>query len=437
MRNSPLVRLVIMGMLFIGLLVPLAFVFGVVSDRTSRRDEAVHEVGAEWGSPQQFGGPLLAIPYQRTWRDEKGVVHERTALAFLLPEAIAIEGIVEPDTLWRGLFPVQVYTARLKISGHFARPDLSWIRPAPSSIDWAAATLDVGVSDPRGIARAVTLALGGRQVAALPGVTKSGLFRTGIQASIPIAPDPQAALPFAFDLDLRGTRDLRFLPIGNQTLVTLASAWPHPSFSGAPQERTVSAAGFSAAWRVPFFGRGFPARWTEDEVREEGSAQAPASAFGVALHQPVDIYRQTVRAVKYAPLFIVLTFVIAFLWEVTGKALVHPIQYLFAGFALCVFYLLLLSLSEHVGFDRAYAAAATATVALLSWYWTWVLLGRARGAVMFAALTALYGFLYLLLRLEDYALLAGSLGLFAMLALVMVLTRRVDWFNLRLTEPNA
>jgi inner membrane protein len=164
--------------------------------------------------------------------------------------------------------------------------------------------------------------------------------------------------------------------------------------------------------------------------------QAGASAFGVSLLQPVDIYQQAERAVKYAPLFIVLTFVTAFLWEVTGKALVHPIQYLFVGFAMCIFYLLLLSLSEHVGFDRAYAAAAIATVALLSWYWTWVLLGPSKGAVMCAALVGLYGFLYLLLRLEDYALLAGSLGLFAMLALVMVLTRKVDWYNLRLSESS-
>ena len=157
----------------------------------------------------------------------------------------------------------------------------------------------------------------------------------------------------------------------------------------------------------------------------------------MALVQPVDIYVQTDRAVKYAVLFIVMTFVIAFAWEIAGGVLVHPIQYLFVGFTMCVFYLLLLSLAEHRGFDVAYVVATSATVLLLSWYWSWVLGGRRQGTLMGAAMSTLYGYLYLLLRLEDYALLAGSVGLFVMLALVMFLTRRVNWYELRLGERAA
>jgi inner membrane protein len=324
------------------------------------------------------------------------------------------------------------------VSGRFAPPELSWIRPAPSAVDWEAATIDIGVADPRGIGRSMTLTIAGRQIPVVPGVTGNGLFATGVRAPVALDPTVAASVAFEFEIDVKGTRDLRFLPLGHETIVRLGSVWPHPSFSGAPQEREVTDAGFRAAWRVPYFGRGYPARWTQEEVNGEVlQAQAVASQFGVSLLQPVDIYQQAERAVKYAPLFIVLTFVIAFLWEVTGSTLIHPIQYLFVGFAMCIFYLLLVSLSEHVGFDRAYTAAACATIALLSWYWAWVLLGVPKGAVMCAALMALYGFLYLLLRLEDYALLAGSLGLFAMLALVMVLTRRVDWYNLRLTQPTG
>jgi inner membrane protein len=195
----------------------------------------------------------------------------------------------------------------------------------------------------------------------------------------------------------------------------------------------VSAEGFTASWRMPYFGRGYAPRWVAESIKNDQlMKQAADSAFGVALFQPVDIYQQSERAVKYAPLFIVMTFVIAFLWEISRRTLVHPVQYLFVGFALCIFYLLLVSLSEHVGFDRGYIVAATATVALTSWYWSYVLAGKRQGVLMAAALSVLYSYLYLLLRLEDFALLAGSLGLFLMLAIVMFATRRVNWYDLRI-----
>ena len=201
----------------------------------------------------------------------------------------------------------------------------------------------------------------------------------------------------------------------------------------SPQDAAIDNAGFKATWDVSYFGRGFPRAWSDPGVdREKMRNQAEASAFGVSLVQPVDIYQQAERSVKYAALFIVLTFVVFFLFEVVRARLLHPVQYVFVGFALCVFYLLLISLSEHVGFDRAYSDAAVAITLLLSSYSVFVLDGLKEGVVVGASTGALYGFLYLLLRLEDYALLAGSLGLFAALALVMLLTRRVNWYDLRL-----
>jgi inner membrane protein len=354
----------------------------------------------------------------------------------VLPESLVIDGIVDHSARARGLFEVVVYTAKLKVSGRFARPDPSAVvRPTPSHVDWDNATVDVGVSDPRGIASRVAMRWAGRELPFVPGVTPNGLFSTGVRARTGGLPEGAATIPFEFEIHMNGTRDLRFLPGGDDTQVRLTSTWPHPSFFGAPlpRDRQVGAAGFTADWNVPYFGRGFPARWTSEEIiPEERRSEVYGSAIGVTLLRPVDIYQQTERAVKYAALFIVLTFVIAFLWEVTGRVLVHPVQYLFVGFAMCVFYLLLLSLAEHVDFDAAYAAAAFATVTLLAWYWSWVLSGLPQGVVMGAALAALYGFLYLLLRLEDYALLAGSIGLFVMLAAMMFLTRRVNWYELRL-----
>ncbi|MBA3886311.1 MAG: cell envelope integrity protein CreD [Acidobacteria bacterium] len=440
MRNSPIVRLAIMGFLLMGLLVPIAMIVVLVSERSSRRATAAEEVGAVWGGPQIVGGPVLSVPYRCPPVEASGRQVECHGRAHFLADALRIAGSIEPEVRRRGLFPVIVYRARLRISGRFAPPDFSSLRPAAHEILWNEAVLSVGVTAPRGIARPVQLRWGGRAIDFQPGAPPVGLYDTGLRAALGgvLAGRPEAPVDFELDLDVNGTRDLQFLPAGQSTDVELTSSWSHPSFSGAalPQSHDSGAAGFRATWSVPGFGRPYPGSWTHAEpAGGHLKAQASAAAFGVMLMQPVDIYHQTERAVKYAILFIVTTFVVAFLWEITARVPLHPVQYLFVGFALCVFYLLLLSISEHFGFDLAYSVSATATTLLVGWYWSWVLRGAVRGTAMGATLAALYGFLYLLLRLEDYALLAGSLGLFALLAIVMFVTRRVDWCSLSLGTP--
>jgi inner membrane protein len=441
MRTSPIVRMVVMGLLLFALNVPLTMTCGLVSERASRRDAVVQEIRRDWGGSQTVSGPVLSVPYRHSWTDAQGRAQSATSLYHFLPDALEIDGTIEPGERKRSLFTVIVYTARLKIRGRFAPPRLADFKPTPDAVMWSDATLSVGVSDPRGIARAGDVTWNGKPQRFVPGASTSGLFTSGMQAQADgVDADRTEPIPFELDLEIKGTREFRVLPAGNETTMRLASAWPHPSFVGTtPDPPRVDANGFAAAWRVPYFGRGFPPRWNaaDQPLAARIADQAGAAAFGVALIQPVDIYVQSDRAVKYATLFIVLTFVIAFVWEVTGGSLVHPIQYLFVGFTMCVFYLLLLSLAEHVGFDTAYAAAATATIGLLAWYWSWVLGGRRQGAVMGSALTVLYGYLYLLLRLEDYALLAGSAGLFVMLALLMFLTRRVNWYDLKLGSSGA
>jgi inner membrane protein len=440
MRTSAIARLAVMGILMLGLMVPLMMVRGVVSERTGRRDDAVAEVGRGWGGPQTVGGPILAVPYRHTWVDRDGRSKTGSAHAYFLPAVVEIEGSVEPELRRRGLFEVVVYRSRLRIEGRFAPPSFAGLRPRPDQVQWEDATLSFGVADPAGIARLVTAKANGNEEAFAPGIADVGLFPAGVQVPVRGLSASAGPVPFAFELDLNGSRHLRFLPAGNDSSIRLSSTWPHPSFVGGPlpASRRVDTRGFDATWRVPYFGRGYPPRWTSVDLdREQLKTQATASAFGVTLLQPVDIYQQTERAVKYAGLFIVTTFVIAFLWEIGRAALLHPIQYLFVGFALCVFYLLLLSLSEHVGFDRAYLAGAAATIGLLAWYWSRVVNGGWQGCMMGLTLAGLYGFLYLLVRLEDYALLAGSVGLFVLLATVMYLTRRVNWYDMRLGTADS
>jgi inner membrane protein len=429
-------RLAVMGVLLLALMLPLGMTHAVVSERSGRRDEAAREISGVWGGAQTVAGPVLTVPYRYMGTDNRGQPRQQIGRLFLLPESLEVEGTITPGGRSRGLFEVVVYDARLVARGRFSHPDLSQVRPAPDEVLWDEATISIGVSDPKGIAGNVELTLGGRRLRVTPGAGESDLFETGLQAAVDsLAADRREPVGFELSLDLRGTRELRIVPAGNDTSVQLTSPWPHPSFVGAPlpRARRIDDTGFSASWRTPYFGRGYPPQWTSaSSERGQLAGRAAASAFGVTLVQPVDIYQQSERAVKYAALFIVLTFVIAFVWEIGSGVLIHPIQYLFVGFAMCVFYLLLVSLAEHVRFDPAYSAAAAATIGLIAWYWSWVLRGVRHGALMAGALTLLYGYLYLLLRLEDFALLAGSIGLFLVLGGLMFVTRRVNWYELRL-----
>ena len=397
----------------------------------------VQEVSGTWGGPQTIGGPVLVVPYRSTFTNSDGKPQEVIARASFLPESLEVIGAVEPEVRKRGLFKVIVYRAHLKMSGRFVRPDLSSITSRPVEPLWNEATLNVGVADPRGIARRVALNWNGREVALVPGVSDTGLFASGVQAKLTDLGSVAAGvvMPFDLDLDVNGSRDLRVLPAGAETTVRLTSTWPHPSFVGASAGPVHASArpGSAPPGGCRTSGRGYPPHWLSGDLdREKLSARVEGSAFGVSLLQPVDVYQQAERAVKYASLFIVMTFVVFFLWEIVRGGLLHPIQYLFVGFAICVFYLLLLSISEHAGFGAAYAIAASATTLLIALYSGYVLGGLKEGVLMGCGLTTLYGFLYLLLRLEDYALLAGSVGLFLMLALLMLATRRVNWYELRL-----
>jgi inner membrane protein len=438
-RTSATARFVVMGLLMVGMLIPLQMVQSIVTERAARRESAVQDIGGTWGRAQTIGGAILTVPYRYTAIDRDGKAQQYIGRASFLPETLDVKGAIEPLLLQRGLFKVVVYKAHLNVTGRFTRPDFSTIKPAPATPIWDEATVSIGIADPRGVVRRVTLNWMGREVAPTPGVEDNGLVTSGLHASIAGLDllTERTAMPFTYELDLNGSRDLKLLPTGSDTSVQLTSSWPHPSFTGAPLPvfRETSATGFTGRWSVPYFGRGYPPQWTSVTMdRAQLKTQVDASAFGVSLVQPVDIYQQAERAVKYAALFIVMTFVVFFLWETLRSRLLHPIQYSFVGFAMCVFYLLLVSLSEHVGFDWAYSLAAVSTTLLISGYSRNVLGGAAEGALMGCGLAGLYGFLYLLLRLEDYALLAGSVGLFAMLAFLMYATRHLNWYELRLGE---
>ncbi|MDJ0786361.1 MAG: cell envelope integrity protein CreD [Myxococcota bacterium] len=423
LRHSQLMRIFGIGLLILLLQIPVGMIRGVVSEREMRRSEAVAEVTGRFGRSQSVRGPRLVVPYQvRTEHVFAGVVRHEEELrhAHFLPEELEARGELDSRTLHRGIFEVPVYEIGLSLAGRFEPPEI----PEADVILWDRAHLVLELSDARAIQRAVTVRFGEDETPFLPGAGEAGSTQEAIHA--PIGAAAQEGGSFSMVADLKGSGGFFFAPFGSETRLELRSSWPDPSFQGAwlPSSREVTAEGFRASWEVPHLGRNYPRQWSHHAEFDDVVA---ASAFGVTLATPVDAYRMTERSAKYATLFLALTFGALWLFEVLAGVVVHPIQYLLVGAAMCLFYLLELSLAEHVGFALAYATASAGVVVLIAGY-SASILGRNRRALVVGSLVmALYAYLYVLLRNQDFALLAGSLGLFVILGGVMYLTRRIDW----------
>ena len=431
LRSSQFMRLLLLGFLVLLLLIPLARISDVIDERASRRDEAVLEVTDKWGGEQKLTGPVLVVPYTHRWSEtnSKGVVipHSEIRRAYFLPERLDVTGRIDAEERARGIFSVQVYALDLAFAGTFARPDFAALGVQEAEVDWSKAELAVGISDVRAIQSTPSLTWAGEERAFLPGADACALAENGIHVGVPLGPNGRA-IEFAFPLRLHGSEGVWFVPFARDTTVAVESAWPSPSFQGSwlPGRREVSPAGFRAGWSIPYLGRNYAQAFTGEELPAKA---IEASRFGVRLVAPVDPHRMAQRSVKYGGLFILLTFAAIWMIEVLGRLRVHPIQYLLIGGALGLFFLLELSLAEHLGFALAYGAASAAVVGVVGAY-ARAVLGRPRRALAVAGMVAaLYGYLYVLLTAEDFALLFGSLGLFAILSAFMWLTRRVDWYQ--------
>jgi len=423
------------------LLIPLALIRSVLSERLARRQEALENITGTWGSDQVLLGPVLIVPYKyrvKGWKDQTingrlervEVTETRVAQAHCLPEKLQVTGQLDSEQRYRGIYQAVVYRGTVQLAGAFARPAFDEWKVAPEDVLWDDAVVTLAVTDLRGAQEALTLTLAGKTYPLLPGA-KLKNFAAGLHARVPgLAPDA-AELPFEVKLTLNGSGSLRLAPAGRQTRVALSSPWPDPKFDGAflPVTRTVSPAGFQAEWAVSYYGRSYPQQWTtQDDATPLTSAAVNSSLFGVELLTVMDSYRYVERAIKYGILFLTLVFTAFFLFEVLVRIRVHPFQYTLVGAALCLFYLALLSLSEVIRFGLAYLIGAAAAALLIVGYSAHVLRSLRRALLIGGELAAIYGCLYVILRLQDYALLFGTAGLFLALAIVMFVTRRVDWY---------
>jgi len=430
LRASVTVKLLFIAFLILLLLIPMGMIESVIFDRSHLYVSAKQDIMNAWGREQTIGGPVLTLPYRALYTDDKGIKRTRKSLAHFLPEHLSVRGQLDSQTRYRGIYRVPVYTADLKISGRFAPPDVTRLGISPRDVDWDEAFLTIAIADARGIKDPMTLRSNLGDVTFEPAGVKVRGFDP--QVFVPITglkkTHEPSELQFAFELKLSGTETLSFLPTGDRTEVLLTSAWPSPSFVGGylPARRDIDAEGFSAEWKVLHLGRSYPGEWRNGEIPAERFAN---SAFGVNLFVPVSTYQKSTRAAKYAILFIGLSFLAYFMFEIFGKLRLHPFQYLLVGFANCLFYLLLLSLSEHTSFGLAYTVSAAASTALVVGYSVSILDRRSHALTMLALLVGLYTFLYVTLRTEQYAMLIGAVALFVILAAIMYLTRRLDWYR--------
>lgn len=410
--------------------IPIGMIRSLISERTSTRNQAVAEVAQTWGGRQVLAGPRLVVPYRSPEGTDPATAVRSVSF---LPDRLEVDGHLQSESLHKGLFTVPVYRSRLTLAGAFSPLSVQDLGLDPERILWEGASLVVEISDPRAVGAGARVVWDGAEGAFDPG-TVGSLGRAGIHA--PVTLDPTRPNEFQIVLELRGSEEMGFAPFARETRTSLTSDWPSPGYEGAwlPVERSLGPEGSTARWVIPFLGRDYPQAWRELAAPRD---QIEESIYRMRLVPVVDHYRMAERSTKYASLFLLLTFGLLWLFDAMAGVRVHPVQYLLVGSAMCLFYLLELALSEHVGFLPAYGMAGGGVVLLVAGYSRAILRSTLRGTVVGGALGGLYAYLLALLSLEEYALLAGALGLFVMLGLVMYLTRWIDWGWSRPTGPQA
>ncbi|MBL7995927.1 cell envelope integrity protein CreD [bacterium] len=431
LKSSILLRMAIIAFLTLLLLIPAAIVESLIKERSERRDSAIREVSDKWGLPQIITGPILTIPVRHFVQDEKGKEIPLIEYLHILPDSLAIEGQLSTETRSRGIYEVILYNSQLSLSGGFNFEIISAYLQSGYTAIWNDAVITIGISDPRGIKENVHMVFGEHAYAAGAGVRFPDIVSSGITV-LPKLDGTSKNYPFSFSLSLNGSSEIQFCPVGRQTAINLKSSWPSPSFTGAflPDSRSLSDSGFSSHWNVLELNRNFPQFWLNKRY------DVTESVFGVRLLRSVDEYQKTLRTAKYAILIVSLTFLAFFLSEVLSKETLHPIHYSLVGLSLILFYLLVTALSEHFGFDSAYFVSAASIVVLIGLYSMAIASQRKTPAVIAAVLFVLYIFLYIVLQNEDYALLIGSMGLLTITAIVMYLTRKVDWYSVENPEQH-
>lgn len=428
MKESISIKLLSIGFLVLILLIPSSWIQSIIEERQQRMTEVITEVSEKWAYAQLLRGPVLVLPYKKVYsvfKDGKQELIESDEKAYFLPDDLKIKSELFPQTLHRGIFDVVVFESTINMEGKFGKIDLEVLNIDSSEVIWKDAYLVTGISDLRGIMNDPIITVNGILLKTEPGNSEPIMKGNSIKSRMKISEMPNDEFGFSINLKLKGSENLTLLPTGKLSDLEMFGNWGNPSFIGAflPTTRKVGDSTFSAQWRILHYNRSFPQQWIGNQILED------TNAVGVKLLMPVDQYQKSIRTAKYSILIILLTFISLLMVEIIKKVRIHPFQYILIGSALIIYYTLLLSISEHVGFNIAYVFSSLLTVLLISFYSQTFMQNRNWAITVGAFLLSFYTFIYIITLQQDYALLMGSVGLFIIIGLIMYLSRKINWYK--------
>lgn len=435
LKNNLSLRFIIIGFIAFVMLIPLGQINSVVNERSNLHNKVLSNIASQWGNPQTITGPVLVVPIierytaQERVKDAKGnerlvpkVIYDHHHVV-ILPKKLDKNITLDEHYRYRSIYKSLVYTSQIHIKGKFIIPDFSKLADNLYKVRYDKAYLLMGLSDTKAIEHISSLSFGQNTYSFEPG-TKFSLqgIKGGFHAPLELN-STNLDYPFDFNVKTNGSSYLRFSAFGENTSIKVQSSWKHPSFQGdvLPKERNITQKGFTATWKIPSLARNFPQAW----IPEHTQYRVNTLLTGVDLYEPVALYTLIQRSIKYGVLFILLTFLTFLVFEITQKSKLHYVQYILIGFSLGLFFLVLLSLSEHLAFLEAYLSASTITILSISLYTWFSNRSTKQSLTLFVLLSALYSILYSLLQLEDYALLMGTGLLLVILFVLMWITRNI------------
>jgi inner membrane protein len=423
--QSLTVKAFMIAFLTLLLLIPNALIIDLIQERQNRSIETIDKINDKWSQSQTICGPILTIPFTKTYLNEKKETVQSEHELHLTPENLTIHTQLFPEERHYGIYKTILYKSEIHISGQL--PDLNNLKNEDKNnvIYYDEAFLSLGISDLRGLTNEINFQINGKSYPVETGGSDR-ISGKKLVIALPhlLTPDPESIYTFECKLNLNGSSHIDFIPIGNTSKVEVEGAWKDPGFTGSfTPDYTLTENGFKASWSVLSFNRSIPEYWIDTTSDFEDTS------FGVNLVETVDHYQQNMRSSKYSLMFIALTFVVFFFVEVLTKKRIHPIQYLLVGLALILFYSLLLSISEQVNFALAYLISSIATIALITTYAAGIFKNKTQTGILALILSILYLFLYVVLQLEDVALLIGSIGLFVILGIIMYFSQKIKWYK--------
>lgn len=461
--NSTVLKLFVIFFLSLILLIPLALISDLIEERKNREQEVSDGITLNWGKDQVISSPVLAIPYRETIplsaeKADKSNLREELKWIFVLPKTSNIATDITPQHLSRGIYNAVVYNSNITLEGSFDKISIEKLEVPHEQIDWKGSKLIFGIQDFKGLGKRPSLNWDGNELTFDPDFNNLKLFTQNLVC--PVSLDPQKTdNRFKIKLNLKGSKSLNFLPLSDQTNIQAKGNWANPSFTGAflPSKRNTETSNFSASWEIPSFNRKLPQQWTGDarpiyqfdnklangnEDNEQKAAQTANTTLASANNlldntdmitinflPDINNYQKTTRVAKYGILVIILTFTSLLFTEVIKKKRIHIIQYILIGAAMVLFYTLLLALSEHIGFNLAYLTASVATVMLIGSFIKSITKDQKSALLLSSILALFYLFIYILMQLRDYSLIAGTIGIFIILAILMRVSTKINWYQ--------